>query len=57
MVTLKLYCLVEGQLTSNAFPVYIDADKDVGDLKDEIKIKKSPEFNDIAAINLLWPLK
>ncbi|KAG0327580.1 hypothetical protein BG000_000894, partial [Podila horticola] len=41
--------------TSNAFPVEIESTKTIGDLRDLIKTKKTPEFDDIAADKLiLW---
>ncbi|KAK5799406.1 hypothetical protein F5H01DRAFT_418077 [Linnemannia elongata] len=52
---LTLFCLVDGESTSNAFPVGIESTKTFGDLKEFIKVKKTPEFNDIAADKLtLW---
>jgi hypothetical protein len=47
-----LFCVVEGESTSNAFPVEIEPTKSIGSLKDAIKTKKSPRFNDIAADKL-----
>src|SRR4051794_2282607 len=48
-----LLCLVNG--TSSAFPVRIDKTLLVGDLKDEIKMKKAPKFDSFAADELtLW---
>ncbi|KAG0068454.1 hypothetical protein BGZ89_004695 [Linnemannia elongata] len=53
--SLTLFCLVDGESTSNAFPVGIESTKTFGDLKEFIKVKKTPEFNDIAANKLtLW---
>ncbi|KAF9314604.1 hypothetical protein BG003_003982 [Podila horticola] len=52
---MRLFCLVNGEPTSNAFPVEIKSTKTIGDLKDLIKTKKTPEFDDIAADKLtLW---
>ncbi|OAQ35724.1 hypothetical protein K457DRAFT_27398 [Linnemannia elongata AG-77] len=52
---LNLFCLVDGESTSNAFPVGIEPTNTIGDLKEFIKVKKTPEFNDIAADKLtLW---
>src|SRR5690242_17512620 len=51
--TITLLCLVHGD--SSVFPVRIDKTLLVGDLKDEIKKKKSPKFDDIPANELtLW---
>ncbi|KAI7827034.1 hypothetical protein BC939DRAFT_475409 [Gamsiella multidivaricata] len=55
MATLKLFCLVDGEPSSGAFPVDIAAANTVGDLKDAIKIKMTPKFDDIATAEKLWP--
>ncbi|KAF9984705.1 hypothetical protein BGZ65_012828 [Modicella reniformis] len=50
---LTLFCLAEGETTS--FPVEVDPTKTVDHLKELIKTKKSPEFDDFAADKLtLW---
>ncbi|KAI1292366.1 hypothetical protein EDD11_008793 [Mortierella claussenii] len=50
-----LYCLVDGVAPSNAFPVDIESTKTIGNLKDLIKTKKAPRFDDVAADELnLW---
>ncbi|GJJ67990.1 hypothetical protein EMPS_00336 [Entomortierella parvispora] len=50
---LTLFCLVEGD--STPFPIKIELTSSIGELKDEIKLKKTPEFDDIAADRLtLW---
>ncbi|KAG0071534.1 hypothetical protein BGZ90_012222 [Linnemannia elongata] len=52
---LSLFCLVEGQSTSNAFSVKPTLTDTVGDLKDLIKAKKTIDFIDVDANNLtLW---
>ncbi|KAF9321514.1 hypothetical protein BG006_002609 [Podila minutissima] len=52
---LSLFCLVDGEAASNAFPVDIMPSKTIGDLKDLIKTKKAPRFDDVAADELtLW---
>ncbi|KAG0196176.1 hypothetical protein BGX33_001959, partial [Mortierella sp. NVP41] len=52
---LSLFCLVDGEATTNAFPVEIESTKTIGDLKDLIKAKQSPDFDDIVANSLtLW---
>ncbi|KAF9084098.1 hypothetical protein BGX29_002746, partial [Mortierella sp. GBA35] len=52
---LNIFCLVDGEGTSNAFPVKIASTDTVDDLKEHIKTKKSPEFADIAPDKLtLW---
>ncbi|KAF9288732.1 hypothetical protein BGZ88_008069 [Linnemannia elongata] len=52
---LNLFCLVDGQSTFNAFPVEIESNKTIGDLKDLIKGQKTPRFDDVAANELtLW---
>lgn len=52
---LTLFCLVDGESASNAFPVEVESSKTIGDLKNLLKTKKAPEFDDIAADKLiLW---
>ncbi|KAF8930425.1 hypothetical protein BGZ47_000551, partial [Haplosporangium gracile] len=52
---LTLFCLVDGEAASNAFPVKIELSKTIGDLKELIKTALSPQFDDIAAKDLtLW---
>ncbi|KAK5827649.1 hypothetical protein F5H01DRAFT_100823 [Linnemannia elongata] len=52
---LTLFCLVDGEGTSNAFPVEIESSKTIGDLKNLIKTKKPLRFDDVAAHKLtLW---
>ncbi|KAF9083815.1 hypothetical protein BGX23_011091 [Mortierella sp. AD031] len=53
--TLTLFCLISGDSTSNAFSVKIPSSDTVDDLKNLIKTKQSPDFDDIVAKNLtLW---
>ncbi|KAK3848265.1 MAG: hypothetical protein J3R72DRAFT_357144, partial [Linnemannia gamsii] len=53
--SLTLFCLVEGQPTSNAFTIKIPSDDSLGDLEDLIKAKQSPDFDGIVANKLtLW---
>ncbi|KAG9071583.1 hypothetical protein KI688_005796 [Linnemannia hyalina] len=50
-----LFCLVEGEATSNAFPVEIGSTKTIGDLKELIKTEKTNVFSDVDADQLtLW---
>ena len=56
---LELFCLVEGEARSKAFPVTFPVTKKstptMGDLREEIKRKMQPEFDDIAPNKLrLW---
>ncbi|KAG0333971.1 hypothetical protein BG000_008756, partial [Podila horticola] len=52
---LTLFCLVDGEATSNAFSVEIDPRKTVDGLKKLIKTEKAPRFDDVAADELiLW---
>ena len=52
---LTLFCTVDGESQSNAFSVKPTPTDTVDDLKDLIKAKKSPRFDDIAADELtLW---
>ncbi|KAG0336079.1 hypothetical protein BG004_008207 [Podila humilis] len=50
---LTLFCLVDGEIIS--FPVAIESDKTIGELKDLIKVKKPVDFEHVDANNLtLW---
>ncbi|KAG0247450.1 hypothetical protein BGZ95_008667, partial [Linnemannia exigua] len=50
-----LFCLVDGEATSNAFPVDIEPNKTAAHLRDLIKTKKTPRFDDVTADELtLW---
>ncbi|KAG0321433.1 hypothetical protein BG000_003238 [Podila horticola] len=52
---LTLFCLVDGEVASNAFSVEIEPTKTIDGLKKLIKAEKSPEFNDVVATELtLW---
>ncbi|KAF9958236.1 hypothetical protein BGZ72_000699, partial [Mortierella alpina] len=52
---LTLFCLVDGEASANVFPVSTSSEATVGELKDAIKNKKSPEFDGIDADQLtLW---
>ncbi|KAF9303922.1 hypothetical protein BG003_001849, partial [Podila horticola] len=52
---MKLFCLVDGESTSNAFPVEIDPLKTIADLKKLIKTEKPVDFEHVDANNLtLW---
>ncbi|KAF9278412.1 hypothetical protein BGZ88_000583 [Linnemannia elongata] len=52
---LTLFCLVDGEATSQAFPVEIESTKTTGNLKQRIKTEKTPRFDDVASDELtLW---
>ncbi|OAQ26805.1 hypothetical protein K457DRAFT_21801 [Linnemannia elongata AG-77] len=52
---MTLFCLVDGEATSNAFSVKIESTKTIGSLKDHIKTKIPNTFNGIDAKDLtLW---
>ncbi|KAF9078915.1 hypothetical protein BGX23_005795, partial [Mortierella sp. AD031] len=52
---LTLNCLVDGLPTSRAFSIKISITDTVGDLKDLIKTKQTPAFDDITVDQLnLW---
>ena len=52
---LTLFCLVDGEATSNAFSIKVPSIDTVDDLKNLIKSALSPQFDDIAAKDLsLW---
>ncbi|KAG0020936.1 hypothetical protein BGZ81_009130 [Podila clonocystis] len=54
-ISLNLYCLVDGESTSGAFPVKASSTDTVGDLKDLIMARKTNDFSDIDADKLtLW---
>ncbi|KAG0269464.1 hypothetical protein DFQ27_003376 [Actinomortierella ambigua] len=50
---ITLFCLVDGEPASNAFPVEIESNKTIGHLKNLIKVKKTPRFDDIASYELI----
>ncbi|KAG0265614.1 hypothetical protein BG011_004405 [Mortierella polycephala] len=53
--TLKLFCIISGEFASNAFPISISSTDTISNLKDLIKAKKAPEYDDISADRLkLW---
>ncbi|KAH7056123.1 hypothetical protein BKA57DRAFT_196881 [Linnemannia elongata] len=53
-IHLTLFCLVDGEATSNAFCVKIESSKTIGDLKEFIKTKTN-DFQDVDADKLtLW---
>ncbi|KAG0011590.1 hypothetical protein BGZ81_002100 [Podila clonocystis] len=55
MVSITLFCLQNGEAASRVFSVEMDPAKTVDHLKDLIKAKKAPRFDDIAADELtLW---
>ncbi|KAG0249364.1 hypothetical protein BGZ95_007572, partial [Linnemannia exigua] len=52
---LTLFCLVDGETTSNAFPVEIESSKTIGDLKKLIKTETPDTFSGVDAKDLtLW---
>ncbi|KAI8594823.1 hypothetical protein EDD21DRAFT_359591 [Dissophora ornata] len=52
---LNLFCVVDGESTSNAFPVEMESTKTIGDLKKLIKAEKTNDFQDVDADKLtLW---
>ncbi|GBC23346.1 kinase-like domain-containing protein [Rhizophagus irregularis DAOM 181602=DAOM 197198] len=54
-MSITLFCLVKGNTTANAFSVKINRDEPISELKDAIKAKKSPEFDNFPADRLrLW---
>jgi hypothetical protein len=52
-MTTNLYCLVDGQITSNAFPVKIKSTETIGDLKGLIMATLSPQFDNIKPKDLI----
>ncbi|KAG0336120.1 hypothetical protein BG000_006920 [Podila horticola] len=52
---LNLFCLVDGEATSNAFSIKVPSTDTVDDLKNLIKTKKANDFSNIDADKLtLW---
>ncbi|KAG9064936.1 hypothetical protein KI688_003198 [Linnemannia hyalina] len=52
---LNLFCLVDGEATTNAFPVEIESTKTIGNLKEVIRTKKPNEFRGVDPDKLtLW---
>jgi len=57
-MSITLFCLVKGNTTTNAFEVDIEKDKSISRLKDVIKAKKAPEFDNFPADKLkLWKVE
>ena len=54
-MSITLFCLVKGNTTANAFEVDIEKDKSISKLKEAIKAKKAPVFDNFPADELkLW---
>jgi hypothetical protein len=54
-MSVTLLCLVKGSTLANAFPVHIDSNQLVGDLKEAIKAKKQNDFAGVDADRFkLW---
>ncbi|GBB98178.1 hypothetical protein RclHR1_31570004 [Rhizophagus clarus] len=54
-MSIILFCLVKGNTTANAFPVRIDKEQFIGDLKKAIKAEKQNDFAGVDADELkLW---
>ncbi|KAG0374252.1 hypothetical protein BGX24_010637 [Mortierella sp. AD032] len=52
---INLFCVADEETLSNAFPVEIESSKTTGDLRDLIKAKKAPRFDDVDANRFtLW---
>jgi hypothetical protein len=57
-MSVTLLCLVKGSTLANAFPVHIDSNQLVGDLKEAIKAKKQNDFAGVDADRLkLWKVE
>ncbi|KAG0246946.1 hypothetical protein BG011_002246, partial [Mortierella polycephala] len=55
MTDLTLFCLVDGEPTSRAFPLSTPPSQTIGGLKDLLKIKKTVQFKDVDADQLtVW---
>ena len=54
-MSITLLCLVKGNTTASAFPIHIDGNSLVGDLKEVIKEKNAQTFANVDAKDLkLW---
>ncbi|KAF9084873.1 hypothetical protein BGX27_003688 [Mortierella sp. AM989] len=53
MVNLNLFCLVDNNPISNAFPLSIPSTSNIGILKKRIKEEKTPEFDNFSADKLI----
>ncbi|RGB26471.1 hypothetical protein C1646_420524 [Rhizophagus diaphanus] len=57
-MSVTLLCLVKGNTLANAFPVHIDGNSLVGDLKEAIKAKKHKTFHGVEADEIkLWKVE
>jgi hypothetical protein len=54
-MSITLLCLVKGNKTANAFPVHVDGNSLIGDLKGVIKESQKPFFDSIPTKDIkLW---
>src|SRR5688572_330674 len=54
-MSITLLCLVKGNTLANAFPIHIDGNSLVGDLKEVIKAKNAQTFANVDAKDIkLW---
>src|SRR3954454_4599340 len=57
-MSITLLCLVKGNTTASAFPIHIDGNSLVGDLKGVIKESQKPFFDSIPAKDIkLWKVQ
>src|ERR1044072_4371386 len=57
-MSITLLCLVKGNTLANAFPVHIDGNSLIGDLKGVIKESQKPFFDSIPTKDIkLWNVK
>src|SRR5436305_6577620 len=58
MADLTLFCLVQGNAIAQPFPLSINRNENIGQLKKAIKAKKIPEFNFFDADRLkIWKVQ
>ncbi|RGB21790.1 hypothetical protein C1646_777246 [Rhizophagus diaphanus] len=57
-MSITLLCLVKGKTLANAFPVHIDSNQLVGDLKKAIKAENPQTFASVDAKDIqLWKVE
>ena len=52
MSAMRLFCVLDGTPLNEAFPISIDKDACIGDLKDFVKEKLKPALDDVVAAHL-----
>ncbi|CAG8754857.1 2955_t:CDS:1, partial [Funneliformis mosseae] len=56
--TIELFCLIQENTVAQAFPLKINQNESIGQLKEVIKVKKTSEFNFFTANQIrLWKIQ